>query len=267
MAQGWKKWWRIIEASAQVVSDRLVELAEIHPGSRVLDVATGIGEPAVTAARKVGPMGKVTAIDLSTGMLAIAKERIKELGLSNIIELREGDAESLRLPDSSFDSVLCRFGLMFMPDVTTALKTLRNALAPNGHIAAAVWSTVDKVQSFRLPLEIIMKETGTQPPPAGVPGPFVLADTNLLRQRFEDAGFRNIKIESGKMNFILQSATEYAEFVQNTAGPLGAMMAGLPVARQQEIWNMVVDAANKQADPKTGSIKFTNEVVYVSAMR
>ena len=266
MAEGWKKWWRIIEASAQVVSDRLVELAEIRPGSRVLDVATGIGEPAVTAARKVGPTGKVTAIDLSTGMLAVAKERIKDLGLSDIIELREGDAESLRIPESSFDAVLCRFGLMFMPNVTAALKTLRNALTPDGHIAAAVWSTVDKVPSFRLPLEIIMKETGTQPPPAGAPGPFVLADTNLLRQRFEDAGFRNIKIESGKMNFTLQSATEYAEFVQNTAGPLGAMMAGLPAARQQEIWNMVVDAARKQADPKTGSIKFTNEVVYACAM-
>ena len=79
------------------MSDRLVELAGIRQGQRLLDVATGIGEPAVTAARKVGPSGRVTAIDLSPAMLAIARERAKENGLANI-EFQEADAEFLKLP-------------------------------------------------------------------------------------------------------------------------------------------------------------------------
>lgn len=266
-AEGWKKWWKVIEENGQVVSDRLIELAEIHQGSRVLDVATGIGEPAVTAARKVGPTGKVIAIDLSPKMLAVARERTKEVGLSNIIEFQEGDVESLHLPSSSFDAVICRFGLMFMPDVIGTLKTMWSALAQDGRIATAVWSSVDKVPSFRLPLEIVMKETGTSPPPPGSPGPFALADTLILRQRFEQAGFHDIKIESGTMNFKLSSPTEYMEFLWNTAGPLGEMVARLPAARQEEIRNKIVDAAKEHAEPGTGNINFANEVIYVSAKR
>jgi ubiquinone/menaquinone biosynthesis C-methylase UbiE len=267
VAAGWKKWWKVIEESAQPVSDRLVELAEIRQGSRVLDVATGIGEPAVTAARKAGPGGRVTAIDMSPAMLAIAKERAKEVGLADAIEFREADAESLNLPSSSFDAIVCRFGLMFMPDLVGALKTMREALAPGGRIAAAVWSTPEKVPSFMVPFQIIMKETGTPPPPPGTPGPFSLADTKLLRQKFEQAGFRDIEIEKIARDFRLPSPEQYVDFVRSTAGPLGAMMAGLPAARQQEIWDKVVDAARKHADPGTGSVNFTNEVILVSARR
>lgn len=250
----------------QVVSNRLIELAEIRPGNRVLDVATGIGEPAVTAARKVGPSGKVTAIDLSPAMLSIARERAKQSGLSDIIEFQEADAESLGLPPSSFDAIVCRFGLMFMPDLVSALKTMRGLLAPNGRIAAAVWSSMDRVPAFLIPFEIVSRETGTPPPPPGSPGPFSLADTSLLRKKFEQAGFNDIKIESSKMDFKLPSPEEYVDFVRSTAAPLGAMMAGLPAARQEEIWNKVVETARRDAvDSSTGAVRFTNEVIFVSA--
>ncbi|MEW6604596.1 MAG: methyltransferase domain-containing protein [Thermoproteota archaeon] len=267
VAEGWKKWWKVIEEGAQVVSDRLVELAEVRQGSRVLDVATGIGEPAITAARKVGPSGKVTAIDISPAMLAIARERAKQDGLSDIIEFEEADAESLMLPPSGFNAIICRFGLMFMPDLTGALKTMRGSLVPDGRIAAAVWSSLDRAPSFLIPFTIVSKETRIPPPPPGSPGPFSLADTNVLRQKFEQAGFNDIKIESSKMDFRAPSPEEYVDFVRSTAAPLGAMMAGLPTARQEEIWNKVVNAAREYADSGTGSVNFTNEVIYVSARR
>ena len=92
-AAGWQNWWETIERGAQKVSNKLVELAEIKPGDKVLDIATGIGEPAVTAARSVKPNGKVVAIDISPQMLAIAKTRAKSLGLDDIIEFRENDGE------------------------------------------------------------------------------------------------------------------------------------------------------------------------------
>jgi ubiquinone/menaquinone biosynthesis C-methylase UbiE len=266
VAEGWKKWWKVIEESMQPISDRLVELAGVRQGSRVLDIATGIGEPAVTAARKAGPAGKVIAIDLSPGMIAIAKERAKENGL-DIIEFREADAESLRLPPSSVDAIVCRFGLMFMPDLVNALKAMKDALAPGGRIAAAVWSTPEKVPSFMLPFQIVMKETGTPPPPPGTPGPFSLADTSLLRQKFEQAGFSDISIEVALRDFNLPSPEEFVDFVKSTAGPLGAMMAHLPAARQEEIWNKVVEAVRKYADQGTGRVNFTNEVIMVSARR
>jgi 2-polyprenyl-3-methyl-5-hydroxy-6-metoxy-1,4-benzoquinol methylase len=77
-AAGWRAWWLTFERGAQKVSDKLVELAEIKSGDKVLDIATGIGEPAITAARKVMPNGKVVAIDISPQMLAIAKTRAKD---------------------------------------------------------------------------------------------------------------------------------------------------------------------------------------------
>jgi ubiquinone/menaquinone biosynthesis C-methylase UbiE len=266
VAEGWKKWWKTIEESAQVVSDRLVELARIHEGSNVLDIATGIGEPAVTAARKVGASGKVTAIDLSPAMLAIAKQRASENGMASRIEFQEGDAESLRLPTSKFDAVISRFGLMFLPDLPVALKTIKGALVDDGRIAAAVWSHPQKVPAFIMPFEIVLKETNTPPPPPGTPGPFSLADTNLLRERFEQAGFREVKIESGTVNFRLPSAEDFVDFVKSTAAPLTAMMSGLTDARQQEIWSKVKDGS-KQFTDASGRINFTNEVIYVSAIK
>jgi SAM-dependent methyltransferase len=266
-AEGWKKWWKTIEDGAQVVSDKLIELARIQQGHKVLDVATGIGEPAVTAARKVRPSGKVTAIDISPQMLAIARERARENGLENTIEFMEGDAESLALPASAFDAIISRFGLMFLPDLPNALKAMREALVPGGRMAAAVWSSPPKVPSLSLAFDTVMKEIGALPPPPGTPGPFSLADVNLLRDKFKQAGYQEINVESHKMNFKLSSPEEFAAFNRAIAAPLKAMIAGQPAARQEEIWNAVTEAARKHADPRTGALNLMNEVIYVAAKR
>ncbi len=73
-APGWKQMWSMLERAGQPVSDRLVELARVGPGDRVLDIATGSGEPGLTAARKVGPGGLVVATDQSPAMLDLARE-------------------------------------------------------------------------------------------------------------------------------------------------------------------------------------------------
>src|SRR5919205_2410478 len=92
VARGWQKWWKSFEKDAQKINDRLVELAEIKKGDRVIDIATGIGEPAITAAKKVGVEGYVLATDISPQMLAIAKERTVSLGLQDIVEFKQVDA-------------------------------------------------------------------------------------------------------------------------------------------------------------------------------
>jgi ubiquinone/menaquinone biosynthesis C-methylase UbiE len=266
-AEGWKKWWKTIEDGAQVVSDRLVELAQIRQGSKVLDIATGIGEPAVTAARKARPGGKVIAIDISPQMLAIAKERAEENGLGDVIEFKEADAESFSLPSSGFDAIISRFGLMFLPDLPNALKTMREALVPGGRIAAAVWSTPQSVPSLSLAFGTVMKELGIPPPAPGTPGPFSLADKNVLQEKFRQAGYQNVKIETGNTSFRLSSPEDYTAFNRAIAAPLKAMMAKESPARQEEIWNAVTAAARKHADPATGSVHLVSEVIYVSAQK
>jgi ubiquinone/menaquinone biosynthesis C-methylase UbiE len=153
-AVGWQDWWETIERGAQKVSDKLVELAEIKPGDKVLDIATGIGEPAITAAKKVLPDGKVIATDISPKMLAIAKTRAKSLGLDSVIKFRESDEEKLDLPESStarkFDAILSRWGLMFFPKLPATLVRIRHTLVTNGRLSAAVWSTSSKVPWLNL---------------------------------------------------------------------------------------------------------------------
>lgn len=79
VANNWQKWWKTIERGAEKVSRRLIELAEIKPGSKVLDIATGIGEPVITAANQVGNSGHVLATDISSQMLSLAIQRAVSL--------------------------------------------------------------------------------------------------------------------------------------------------------------------------------------------
>lgn len=138
VASGWQKWWRIFENGAQIVSDKLIELAIVKPNAKVLDIATGIGEPAITAANRVGNEGYVLATDLSPQMLSIAKERAKSLNLDNIMEFKEGDAETISLQPSIFDAALCRWGLMFLPNLELGITNIYKSIVDGGRFAAAV---------------------------------------------------------------------------------------------------------------------------------
>jgi ubiquinone/menaquinone biosynthesis C-methylase UbiE len=266
VAEGWKKWWKPIEQSAQVVSDKLIDLAQIRQGQKVLDIGTGIGEPAVTAARRVGPTGKVVAIDISPQMLAIARERAKDNGLDKIIEFKEADAESLSLPSSNFDAIISRWGLMFLPNLSNALTSIRQALVPDGRIAAAVWSTPQKVPFLSLAIGTAMKEVAASPPPPGTPGPFTLSDTTMLQEKFKQAGFRDVSVHIGNMNFKADSAEQFTSFHQSINAPIKMMIASQTPQRQSEIWNAITDAARKHADG-TGAVTLQNEVIYVVARR
>ena len=153
VAVGWQEWWQTFEKDAQRLSDHLVELAKINSNSQVLDIATGIGEPAVTAARKVGGNGggggdvggHVFATDIAPQMLSIARQRAASLGLQDVIDFKEGDAETIDLPSSKFDAALCRWGLIYLPDLKAGLSNIHRSLVDGGRLAAAVWASPDKV--------------------------------------------------------------------------------------------------------------------------
>jgi SAM-dependent methyltransferase len=118
--------------------DALLALAAPAAGERVLDIACGTGIVSFPAARAVGPRGSVVGVDLSARMIDGAERRARDLRLSNCRFLRM-DAETLALPDASFDVALCAFGLMYMPDPERALREMRRVLRPGGRIALAVW--------------------------------------------------------------------------------------------------------------------------------
>jgi ubiquinone/menaquinone biosynthesis C-methylase UbiE len=247
----------------------LVELAKISSDSKVLDVATGIGEPAVTAARKVSEGdgdGHVLATDIAPQMLSIAKQRAASLGLQDKIEFREGDAETINLPTSAFDAALCRWGLIYLPDLKAGLSNIHRSLVDGGRLAAAVWASPDKVPFLSVVMSTVLKETQKLPPPSGIPGPFSLADQRITETSLSETGFRDIAVERVNVIFTYSLPEEYTHFHQAILAPAHALLADQSPKRKEEIWNAVTQAVTKYAD-NTGSVKLNNEVICFSATK
>ena len=267
VAVGWQKWWKTFEKDAQNLSNHLVELAKINSSSKVLDIATGIGEPAITAARKVGSgNGHVLATDISPQMLSIARQRAASLGLQDVIEFKEGDAETISLPDSAFDAVLCRWGLMFLPDLGEGLSNIYSSLVNGGYLAAAVWASPDKVPFLSMSMKTVVKETGKPMPPSGTPGPFKLADQSIITDALSKCGFKDIAVERINVIFTFSSPEEYTQFNQAIAAPINAMLADQSQERKEEIWKAVTESASSYVDA-TGNVKLDNESICISAKK
>jgi len=262
-AAGWKQWWSSFERAAQHVSDRLVELAAVHPGYRVADLATGIGEPAITAARRVGAAGRIVAIDQSPGMLAVARERAASLGLGNL-EFRVGDIESLEADDHTFDAAICRWGLMFVPDLDSAARGIRRALKPGAGFAAAVWSVPDKVPMISLGGEATRTLAGLPPREPGALDPFRLADVSILTRTLESAGFSEVRSEPIEVVFEFASDDEFTRFRLEVSTPLRTLLERCTPKVREQILHAIAEAAvpYRRAD---GSLRLPNESICVSA--
>ena len=254
-----RDWGSVIGPELQPVSERMLELADIGPGQRVLDVATGPGEPAVTAAHRVGPSGHVIATDLSPQMVALGRERVVELGLHNI-DFREMDAEAPDLPEQSFDVILSRFGLMYLPTLQVALERLHQLLVPGGRLVAAVWGPPHKVPFARWPMEGAMRVLQIPAPPPQMPGPFSLADSRRLEQILTQAGFTAVQTEPMLLTLEWASVDDYIGFQQAILTGFNAMLAKYPAEQQAEVWRAIADIAKHSTTPD-GRCRTENEVI------
>ena len=280
VAEGWKKWWKIFEQDAQKVNERLVELAEIKQGDKVLDIATGIGEPAITAARKIGIKGHVLATDISPQMLKIAKQRAVSFGLQDIIEFKEIDAkrididlQSLLPPYSSFNAVLCRWGLMFVPNLTSTLKSIYKVLSPGGKVAAAVWSEPPKVPKLYAAIDFVTKEMGIpftitdnhSSTFTKILTPFNLANINILKDALVEVGFKNIHIEYLNIVFEFASAEDYVRFAKAIIAPLQDILANETETRREKIWKALTEEVKRKyvTANNNKSIRMDNETICI----
>jgi SAM-dependent methyltransferase len=268
VAEGWKEWWKPIEKGAQKLSQRLIELAEIKPGQRILDTATGIGEPSITAAKVVGTGGHVLATDISKQMLTIAKERATFLRLQDIIEFKESDAENLDLADSSFDAALCRWGLMLFPNLDAVIGKIYSSLASGGRFAAAVWADAPKVPIIGLATRIIGSQVQMSSlPPPGTPNPFGLADTNKLENSLARAGFGNIHIDKVIVTFEFSSGDDYCRYCRAVSASARIVLSKETEERKEEIWRKVAEEAARNYGTANGVIKMDNESISVVGTR
>lgn len=263
-AAGWRKWFYLVESAAQPVSDALVEMAGVAEGHRVLDLATGLGEPAVTAARRVGPMGHVLATDRTQAMLDFGIERAEAEDLGNI-EFRIMDMTAIDVPRESFDAALCRWGLMFVPDLVAVLSDMRQVLKPDARFATAVWGLPERAPSSSLAGRVIKQELGLDFDTEGANTPFALSDSSVTLGAFKAAGFGDIESRAVDVRYVFQSAEEYAQFRRDRSSVPGKI-EHLPEADQERAWAAVVEAA-RDWEREDGKVEMSNEAVCVAGKR
>lgn len=237
----WRRWTPILDRWYGGATRAMLDMARIGPGQRVLDIAAGAGEPAVSAAERVGRGGYVLATDLSEGIVELARQVAQERGLEQV-ETRAMDGEKLDLPDASFDAVLCRLGLMYMPHPVTALGEWRRVLKPGGRVAVAVFSTPDRNSWGAVPASIIRRRAQLPPPVPGQPGPFSLGAAGLLEGLFRQAGFANPEVRPVPAPHKTPSSAEYVRVAREAFGGFNAMMARLPGGERDSIWNEIEES-------------------------
>jgi SAM-dependent methyltransferase len=258
-ATGWRKWSELIDTATSRVSERMVELAGIEPGSRVLDVAAGYGEPSLSAARVAGPDGKVVATDISAEMLAYGRERAREAGLDNI-EFVESDAAGLDFPEHSFDAALSRFGIIFEPDAEDAASRVRGFLEPGARMAIASWGTPEQVPFLAIPMQTAIQRLDAEPPPPGTPGPLSRPTPEALGGLLEGGGFSDIEVEDAEVTMEWESAEEFTTFVKEIAPPIRAIIDPHPQEVQDETWDAITEAVRAKA-AEDGTISLTSLVL------
>jgi SAM-dependent methyltransferase len=187
---------REIDRRFATVVDGVVRRAALREGDRVLDLGTGTGAVAVRAASLAGATGLVTAVDISSEMLTVARERAHGLGLRNVA-VREGRAEAIPVDASSCDAILASLSLMYVIDRAAAAREIARVLRPGGRFVAAVWAGPADCD-----LVLFQQTAGSFAPVPPVPGvgPGALADTGSFMSQLAAAGIDS-RVETEVLGF------------------------------------------------------------------
>jgi len=261
-AVGWMEWSEFNDRADRHISERLVELAGVWPGSRVLDVAAGYGEPALTAARRTGVEGRVVATDISAEMLAFGRERAAAAGLGNV-EFMEADASGLYFPPASFDAAVSRWGIIFEPDAEAAAARIRGFLRPGARIAIASWGEPDQVPFLSIPMRTTMERLRVPPPPPGTPGPLSRPTPAAIGGLLQGGRFSKIAVEQAEVTFEFDSPEHFTAYIRAISAPIRAMIEQHAGEAQEEAWDAITQAA-AEVGGGSGPLSLSNAVLLAS---
>ena len=243
------------------VTEALVEFARPLSGMRVVDLASGTGEPGISLAERVGSSGSVTAVDQSSELLEIAAARAQSKKLLNF-STQQSDAHQLPFADHSFDLATCRFGVMFFSDARGALTDLRRVLKPGSRACFAAWGPIDQPY-WKTTMQIVHCHAGGAILPAAGADPFRFSAADSLSKVLRDSGFHAVEESNRNLPWTWPgSAEEVFDYACAVAAPFRPMIERVPEKDWPAIRAEAVQAMEryKVAD----EIRFGADVIFAS---
>jgi SAM-dependent methyltransferase len=259
-----EKWKAKSAAMGQPVTDALVAYAQPAPGMKILDLASGTGEPAISLALRVGDRGHVTALDLSADLLEIAARRARSRRLDNFTT-QQADAHSLPFVDDSFDLATSRFGVMFFRDPGLALRELRRTMRPGARACFLVWGSVDQPY-WQTTMGVVHRHVGGPLLAPNGPDPFRFSAPGSFSAILRGAGFNNIEEETKTLPWTwLGPAEEVWEQARAVSVPFHPMLERVPADQWPKIHTEVHAAVRQYSDGE--KIAFGASVILASGKK
>jgi SAM-dependent methyltransferase len=240
-AEAWHRWDPVFDGWLGEATELLLDGTGVGAGSQVLDVAAGSGGQSLAAARRGA---HVLATDISSNILDEAQAAAQKASLE--LETRVLDGEELDVEPASYDAVISRLGLMYLPDKQRALTRAAAALRPGGRYGALVFAEADRNAFFSVPISIIRRRAGLPAPAPGQPGPFSAVN---LAELLEQAGFGEVEVTRVPAPLRVASAAECTQLERESFGALHSMLAGLSPSEQDDAWVEVEEALSAFEQP------------------
>lgn len=239
IAAAWERHADTIQANNAPVSEWLVTQLNPQRGQTILEVAAGPGDTGFMVGRVLGDEGHLISSDLAPEMVAVARRRASKFGLSNI-EFRTIDAQAIDLPNGHVDGIVCRFGLMLVPDPDAALSECRRVLRPSGKLVFATWGPPER-NPWITPVGIAMLELGHPLPgdPFEPGGIFSMSDPERVRALLTKAGFADVHTDEVPVSHRFASFEDYWSVQTQISGTLAGLIAELPDDDRSALKDMV----------------------------
>ncbi len=212
-AEIWDRRHDELEQRSRSVNEWICQAARLKPGMSVLDLASGTGQPSLTAATLVASGGIVVATDVAPTMVEVIRRRARELGVTNL-EAREMDMDALEFPDASFDAVTCRWGFMFSPQPVKAMAEARRVLREGSRLAAVTWDFGPE-NTWMSIARRAMAAIGAAPGGRGGAPPSGLDTTEAFTVALTEAGFAGPKVEHRVFQFEFPSGEDWWTFLMD----------------------------------------------------
>jgi SAM-dependent methyltransferase len=244
-ARGWEKWDDVVDSVLGPVGAAMIDALRIADDQQHLDVAAGTGEPGLTIA-SLSDHGNVTLTDIAPEMLAAAERRAVARDLTNIT-VRECSADRLPFGNATFDSVSCRFGLMFFPDLDETMAELVRVLRPGGRLCAAVWAEPAANPWATIPGVAIAAEVDVSPPAPDAPGMFRCAARGAVVALFERVGLHGVEEWDVPTAMVTESPEQYWQLLTELTAPVVDALDRVDAAARRRIAETVIADAGSFA--------------------